>query len=504
MQRLSHLPLFLQLVTVAALAMYVPAIHALVREDFTIARTFFYTGTLAVAVVALIALARGADARPPSLQGHLIALFAAFTALPLLLAVPLVESVEDVSFVDAYFEMLSSFTTTGATIFDAPERLAPSLHLWRALCGWLGGMMMWIAAVAVFAPLTLGGFEVTAQGEPGQTSQSALQITMAGALKRWQRASMQLIPVYGALTLALWGGLMVAGDVSIVALIHAMSILSTSGISPIGGVQNAASGVAGEVLMFLFLGFALSRAAFQPRRGTLRQKLLLNDPEFRLGLILVAGVPLLLFLRHWLGAYETELETDLIAGMRALWGGAFTVMSFLTTTGFESGDWAAARGWSGLGTPGLILMGLAMIGGGVATTAGGVKLLRVFALYLNGLREMEKLIHPSSVGRASASSSSIRRKGAVIAWVFFMLFAMSLAGIALALAALGLEFEPALILAVAGLTTTGPIVEVAGEQSIVLALLSTPQKLVLCWAMVLGRLEALAIIALLSPDLWRN
>ena len=76
----------------------------------------------------------------------------------------------------------------------------------------------------------------------------------------------------------------------------------------------------------------------------------------------------------------------------------FTVLSFLTTTGFVSSEWEAAQGWSGLATPGVILMGLALMGGGVATTAGGVKLLRVFTLYLNGLREMQKA-HSSFIGQ---------------------------------------------------------------------------------------------------------
>ena len=79
-------------------------------------------------------------------------------------------------------------------------------------------------------------------------------------------------------------------------------------------------------------------------------------------------------------------------------------------------DWAEARQWSGLGTPGMILMGLAVIGGGVATTAGGVKLLRVYALYMHGRREMARLVHPSSVSHVR-KGDSIHNNGAFIAWV---------------------------------------------------------------------------------------
>jgi trk system potassium uptake protein TrkH len=197
-------------------------------------------------------------------------------------------------------------------------------------------------------------------------------------------------------------------------------------------------------------------------------------------------------------------EQNLLLALRALWGGVFTTLSFLTTTGFESAEWGTARDWSGLNTPGLIFMGLAMIGGGVATTAGGVKLLRVWALYLNGLREMEKLVHPSSVGHSVGNSRRVRKQGAYIAWIFFMLFALSLTAFSLVFAAFGSSFEDALVISVAALSTTGPLISLAPETEIVLTDLAPAAKLVFCGGMVLGRLEMLAIIALLSSDIWRR
>jgi trk system potassium uptake protein TrkH len=145
-----------------------------------------------------------------------------------------------------------------------------------------------------------------------------------------------------------------------------------------------------------------------------------------------------------------------------------------------------------------------MIGGGVATTAGGVKLLRVWALYLQGLREMERLVHPSSVGRAGAGSRRLRRQGAYIAWIFFMMFAISVTLFTLILAWTVKDLEQALVLAIAALSTTGPLVTLAVETPFALADLDAAGKLVMCAAMVLGRLETLAIIALVSSDLWRR
>ncbi len=184
-------------------------------------------------------------------------------------------------------------------------------------------------------------------------------------------------------------------------------------------------------------------------------------PEFRLlGLSIVLLVPVLLLLRHFVAALDLGDQNNFVAAFRAFWGAAFTVLSFLTTHGFASVDWVDAQAWSGLETPGLILMGLALIGGGVATTAGGVKLLRVFALIVNGMREVDRLVHPSSVGRSGLVSRRTRREGAFIAWVFFMIFAITLAGTTVAFAAPGIPFEQSLVLAVASLSNCGPLVEV--------------------------------------------
>jgi len=502
--RVLALPLLLLLTALAALSMYVPAAHALVREEFHIARSFFYGGTLTLIMLTLLGIAL--SGRPPRRdpQHQLLSLLGAFVLLPLVMAVPFHEAVRTTSFVNAYVEMVSCLTTTGTTFFDAPERLSPVLHLWRAQVAWLGGLLMWVAAAAIMAPMNLGGFEVTASAEPGQGQGRLAQLANAAPPRRILRAASRLAPVYGALTLALWVMLLIAGEAPLAGLVHAMSVLSTSGISAVGGLEYAGAGLPGEALMFLFMAFALTRLTFSGDTMTTARRGLGNDPEFRLGLVIVAAVPLLLFLRHWIGAYEVDEVENLSAALRALWGGIFTVLSFLSTTGFVSAEWETAQGWSGLETPGLILMGLAIVGGGVATTAGGVKLLRVYALYLNGVREMERLVHPSSVGRATVVSRRLRRQGAVVAWIFFMLFALSLALITVILAALGSDFEHATVLAVAALSTTGPLIAVAAEQPVALAALPEAARLVLCAAMILGRLEMLAIIALLSPSLWRR
>ncbi|MWB77449.1 TrkH family potassium uptake protein [Pseudooceanicola sp. 216_PA32_1] len=502
--RLQDQPLFLLLAAFASASMFLPALYALSVEDFTSARTFLYSGLLGLFLSGIIALARGPRrrGRKEELNG-LLALFAAFLFLPILLALPFYETLRTTTYLNSYFEMVSSLTTTGATIFEDPRRLPNALHLWRAQVGWMGGLLMWIAAGAVMAPLLLGGFEVTSVAYDHMGETRLDQFRRAALLRRVGRISALLVPVYAGLTGALWLFLIIGGDTAFVALCHAMSTMATSGISPVGGIRNSQSGMGGEIVIFLFLFFALSRMTFSSDTSSARQ-VIWRDPEFRMGAALILIVPGLLFLRHWVAAFEVDSGEDLMLGLRALWGALFTTLSFLSTTGFVSAEWETARMWSGLGTPGMILMGLAMIGGGVATTAGGVKLLRVFALYLASRRELERLVHPHSIGGSGSMSRRMRRRGAHHAWIFFMLFAMTLAAATTLLAALGSGFEAAMLMSIAALTTTGPLIHAAADVPISLAELGPWAKATLCAVMIMGRLELLAIIALFNPDLWRE
>ncbi|MGO4914834.1 TrkH family potassium uptake protein [Pseudogemmobacter sp. W21_MBD1_M6] len=502
--RILALPFIVILMGIGAAAMIVPALQAAAVQDFYVARVFLYGAVLFLMLTSLIGIATANYAPKNLARSHLLALVAAFAALPLMLAVPFHEAVRNTSFLNSYFEMVSSMTTTGATLFDDPTRLPGAVHLWRALVGWMGGFLVWVTAVAVLAPMNLGGFEVTSPTALGRSTERFSQISQVAATpERLTRYAAQLFPIYSALTLILWVLLLLAGDVPLVAVCHAMATLSTSGISPVGGLSGAKSGPLGELAVFAFLFFAISRRTFTKDFQSEAEHGLLSDREFRMGLICVIVVPLFLFLRHWVGAVEVDRIQDFGAALRALWGGVFTVLSFLTTTGFASVDWTEARSWSGLQTPGLLLMGLALTGGGVATTAGGVKLLRVYALYMHGSREIERLVHPHSVGGSGAYARRIRREGAYIAWIFFMLFALSITVVMLALSLTGENLETAMVLSVASLSTTGPVAAVATSTPISYAALSEAAKLILAAAMVLGRLETLAIIALLNPDFWR-
>lgn len=503
--KLQKLSLLVILIGISGLAMLPPAIYAYLTDDSHNARVFFYGAILVTALAALIGISTINNPQRSVVRSHLLALIATYLLMPIILALPFYEAVQNTRFSNAYFEMLSSLTTTGATLFDDPGRLPKAAHLWRSIVGWLGGLFVWITAIAVLAPMNLGGFEVTARGSIGST-EGALPIAAAKAdpAKRLTKHAIGLIPIYVMLTGALWLFLSIVGEDPFIAVCHAMATLSTSGISPIGSLTGSSAALPGEILLFIFLFFGISRVTFAPETQSDSLRRLYWDPEFRLGLFCLSVVTILLFSRHWAGAYEVGAHKNFGAAVSAVWGSLFTVMSFLTTTGFESSHWEATRFWSGLEAPGLILAGLALMGGGVATTAGGLKLLRLYALYKHGTRELGRLVYPSSVAGRGSEARHLRNQGAYKAWIFVMIFAISLAAVMAALAMIGLNFENSAIMSIAALTTTGPLLEVATDGGMSYSDLTDAGKAIVGIAMVLGRLETLAIIAFFSLDYWRE
>ncbi|HLQ19459.1 MAG TPA: potassium transporter TrkG [Tabrizicola sp.] len=501
--RLAELPLLVVLLGLSGAMALVPAVYAMGVNDHEHARDFLYSALILLVITVMLGITTAAYSPRDPARSHLAALVLAYAVLPFALALPLREALSDTSLVNAWFEMISAFTTTGATVYP-PERLADAVHLWRATVGWFGGFLILLAAYAILAPLNLGGTEVSSGRVPGRGAVGTAQVARtADPASRLTRFALMLFPVYAAVTFLLWCGLIVLGESGTSALIHAMGTLSTSGITGSAPFQDAASGAAGEFLIFLCFVFAITRRALPGVRLAENRRPLLQDPELRLAALLVLSVTLILFLRHWFVAGEIE-GTLTAEALPSFWGILFTATSFLTTTGYVSDDWQTATLWSGIGTPGLVLLGLAIIGGGTATAAGGVKLLRVYALLRQGERELEKIIHPNSIGRGGPEARRLRREGAQFAWVFFMLFATSIAVVSALLLLAGVDFEQTMVLAIAALTTTGQLAELGAAQPIAYQHLTDPVKIILGLAMVVGRLETLALLALILPQRGRR
>lgn len=493
-------PLFALILMISGLSMLVPGLYAAKIGNYPVMQVFFSSSILTVVLGMIIGISL-MNRRPRiSARSHLTTVLFSYTILPMFLAYPYMELVPSADFIRSYFEMLSSLTTTGATLINDPTSIAAPLHLWRATVGWMGGLMILIIAFSIMEPMNLGGFEI--RSLVSGTGIGATSYSSADPSERIVRNLVKLAPIYVLVTFILAMLLISAGDRSFVATIHAMSVISTSGISSTGGMEGSSSGRLGEMIVCLFFFFALSHRTFLTLTGELRASWVKRDVELRLASIFLLVVPTVLFVRHWSASLEFgDNATTSIIG--AIWGGFFTAFSFLTTTGFVSADWHAARVWSGLETPGIILLALVVTGGGIATTAGGVKLLRIYALYRHGLREMERLVHPSSVGGAGMAARRFRREGAYIAWMFLMLFLIGIAFIMIALTALGSSFEHSIAYSIAAVTNAGPVAHIF-DPLIFFSELDDVSLLVVAAAMIFGRVEVLLLIAVLNPAYWRR
>ncbi len=495
-RRLPDLPLLVVLMGVASVCMLVPAAHAVVLGQSAVARAFFYSAIVLVVLTTMIGIAVAAPQGSVPAPRKLVSVIGTYLALPLVMAVPVHQAVPDVTFGQAWFEMLSAFTTTGATIFDTPGAAAPPIHLWRAMSGWLGGFYSLLIAVAILAPMGLGGVELMGGRAPGRGGGTVQISKIAETSQRVTYFTAVVLPVYVGLTVLLWTALLIAGDSALIGLCHAMGTISSSGISPITGLGGAASGLFGEILIFLCFGFALTRRLWPGAITTDRSATLWGDPELRLAVGIVATVTAVLCLYQTSQFAYSGGPQSIGASLRSLWGTAFTALSFLTTTGYTSSV------WPGFGAPSLFLLGLAILGGGVATTAGGIKLLRVYALLRHSERELERVVHPHSIGGHGAVARRLRRQGAYLAWIFFMVFGISIAATTAAMTLTGLEFWQSMVLAVAGLTNTGPLAAAISETQMSYSALGSSQMAVLGLAMIFGRVEILAVFVVFARESW--
>jgi trk system potassium uptake protein TrkH len=403
--------------------------------------------------------------------------------------------------------MVAALTTTGGSIYRDLAEVPDAVHLWRGLVGWFGGFLTLMAAYVILAPRRLGGFEVMAAGAETFDGRSIdLRLPSASLESRLNRALRTILPVYLLMTAILGLALNTLHEPGLDSAVHAMSIISTSGISTTREGIAANPSFLAEVVAAVFLVLASTRLFYSRATQVGQRFRLRTDPEIRLMGALVGLVTFALFLRHWLAVLVIEegvdVEQSLLEGVEAFWGAAFTSLSFLTTTGFHSTAWESARDWSGMANPGLVLLALCAIGGGAATTAGGVKLIRAFAMLGHAGRELQRIAKPHSVAGAGLGSRGLRREGAMIAWAFMMLFSLAFVVTILLLTLTGMEMTEALVAATAALSNTGPAYSMIVEEGRTFALLASVHHVILAGAMLLGRIETLAAFVLLHPESW--
>jgi trk system potassium uptake protein TrkH len=399
-----------------------------------------------------------------------------FGSLPFLLsgAVP--------TFTDAFFESMSGFTTTGATVFTHIDDQSPGVLFWRSWIQWLGGMGIIVLFLAIF-PLFGVGVSQLYRGEvPGPVPDRLVPKIGQTAKLLWAA----YVILSGCEWLLLWLGGMSVYD----AALHTMTTMATGGFSSralsIGAYESGY--IEGVIVVFMFLaGTNFSLHCFALRS---RFRVYWRDPEWRfyLGVVGVSTVILAAFL-----ARQVELPF-----LQAFRQALFQVVSILTTTGYASVDFEQ---WPAFGQFVLIL--LMFLGGCAGSTGGGMKHVRLVLLMKHAYWQLYHLVHPRAVASLRLGQQNIT--GDVLQGVqaFFVLYLISFAVATLCLTFVGVDIVTTLSAVASALGNVGPGLAGVGPFDDY-AWLPATAKWLLAACMLLGRLEFSALLVLCLSSFWKS
>ena len=389
----------------------------------------------------------------------------------------------NISFTDAFFESMSGLTTTGATVFTRLDEMPLSILYYRSQLQWIGGMGIIVLAVAVLPMLGIGGMQLYLAEMPGVMKSSKLT-------PRIKETAKALWYIYLGLTcicaLAYW----LAGMSVFDAVTHSFSTVA------IGGFSTHDASFAhfdSDPIMFVGIVFMLISAInfalhFQVwSKKSFRHYLM--DTEFKVYITLILSVVVIVS--------TVLLFSDEMAGnpWEKIKHGIFQVVSLATTSGFTTQDYST---WP-LFVPAMLLAA-SIIGGCTGSTAGGLKVMRVIMLFKQGRREILHLIHPNAIIPIRMSGQSVPNNVINSVWGFFALYIVSFVVLALLVQATGVELVTAYSTVTACLNNLGPAL---GDAVANYASLPTPTKWILAFTMLLGRLELLTLLILLTPRYWR-
>ncbi len=402
--------------------------------------------------------------------------FAAFGALPYLfsgtIALPL----------DALFETMSGFTTTGATILTDIEIVPPSVLFWRALTQWLGGMGFIVLSLAILPMMGIGGMQLFKAEMPGPT---------ADRLKpRIQDTAKLLWGIYVLLTAFQTVLLMFGGMTFFDSLCHAFTTLATGGFSP----RNASVGAYNSayfdwvISLFMLLAAINFSLYYLALRGRLRDAW--RNEELRIYLVLVAGIVLLVMWSNHGTVYSSIADNVRYS--------VFQVASIISTTGFgtaDYGQWPAASQ--------LLLLFAMVVGGCAGSTAGGIKVARLLLLLKHAQVQIYRLIHPRAVRLVKLGSKPVDRDVMHSILGFFAVWMGVFFVATLLMAAAGLDMISAAGSVVATLGVVGPGFGSVGPVENYAHIIPFG-KTVLILCMLLGRLELFTVLVLLVPSFWHR
>ncbi|MGR9085700.1 MAG: TrkH family potassium uptake protein [Gammaproteobacteria bacterium] len=404
---------------------------------------------------------------------------------PIFCTLPLLIYFSDMSFVDAYFEVVSGLTTTGATIFSGIDQLPMAINLWRHELQWIAGMGIIIFAVAVLPILGIGGMQLYIAETPGSVKESDLPPRIAQTAKA-------LWMVYGGISIACILALQLAGMSLFDAICHAFSAMSLGGFSTHDSSIGYFDSVPIEVVLTVFqlvaaINFATHFVAI--RKSTFRPYA--ADMEARSFLILVLGSCLLAAVVLWQNGTYPEFPT-------ALRHATFNLVTIATDCGYASLDF---NQWP-IFVP-MWMMFLSCLSASSGSTGGGIRMIRTIILLKQARLEMFKFIHPSAVKSLKIGDKVIGNDIVTSVTGFIFLYFICIVILVFLQLLSGLDFVTAFSAIIACFNNMGPGLNEVGP-SANYAGLTDFQKGVCAFAMLLGRVQIFSIVILFVPEFWRK
>jgi len=385
------------------------------------------------------------------------------------------------SFTDAFFETMSGFTTTGASILNDIESLPRNILYWRAMTHWIGGMGIIVLTVAVLPFLGIGGMQLLVAEMPGITPDKLHPRITATAKRLWGIYVMFTLVE----TLLLWAGEMNFFD----SICHAFATMATGGFSTRNDSIAGFSAYSQYVIVFFMIiagtNFTLHYLGMHGRI-----KKVTENQEFRtyIGTIIVVtlmvGVGLVIF--HTYGINDAFRDA------------LFSVVSIVTTTGFATADYLQWPSFLWM-----LIFALMFIGGSAGSTGGGVKVVRHYLLLKNSWLELKRAIHPSAIIPVKFNKKSVSQDIIFNVMAFFLIYILVFGMGAVVLSSLGMDFETSVGATLASLGNIGPGIGHVGPANNY-SFFPDFGKWFLAFLMLLGRLELFTVLIIFSPAFWRN
>lgn len=430
------------------------------------------------AILGAITLRIGSRRAEPSRREALLTVLLLWLVFPAIGAIPYVAS-GYFSPLNAFFESMSGFTTTGATVLLDFETFPRSLFMWRALTQWFGGVGIIVLFIAVLPQLAIAGRQLFFAEAPGPTEEKLTP--------RLRNTANAVLIVYVGLTVICAVAYLAGGMSLYDALAHAFTTLAAGGFSPNGLSFEGFDSAVLDWVAVVFMTFAGANFALLYRAFSGRPSDLWRDAEFRAYLSIAVLLSLGLAASLW----------RLYGAADALRHGFFQGLSILTTTGYASVDFAQWPEQSQL-----FLLLLMFIGGSAGSAAGGIKVVRWLIIAQHTAREVRRTLYPRvvmpvRVGNRLVSEEIVRAVAAFIT-LYVGLFIVTTS----VLVVFGADFETALTASIACIGNIGPGLSQVGPMDNFAALHPVSRGL-LIFGMYAGRLEVVTVFVLLDPKGWR-